>query len=149
MRRLYTLLLYLALPFAVLILLWRGLRTHDYWRGGAARFGFGTARTGGGVWVHAASVGEVQVAAILIAALRERDHTLEITLTCVTPTGRARARALLPGLEVRYAPYDLPGCVRRCLKRLRLLGRFGAEINDVPLTKRRCAQYERLRCCAP
>jgi 3-deoxy-D-manno-octulosonic-acid transferase len=118
-RRLYTLLLYLALPFAVLILLWRGLRTHDYWRGGAARFGFGTARTGGGVWVHAASVGEVQVAAILITALRERDHSLEITLTCVTPTGRARARTLLPGLEVRYAPYDLPGCVRRCLKRLR------------------------------
>jgi 3-deoxy-D-manno-octulosonic-acid transferase len=118
-RRLYTLLLYLALPFAVLMLLWRGLRTHDYWRGGAARFGFGTARPGGGVWVHAASVGEVQVAAILIAALRERDHTLEITLTCVTPTGRARARTLLPGLEVRYAPYDLPGCVRRCLKRLR------------------------------
>jgi 3-deoxy-D-manno-octulosonic-acid transferase len=118
-RRLYTLLLYLALPFAVLILLWRGLRTHDYWRGGAARFGFGVARAGGGVWVHAASVGEVQVAAILIAALRERDHTLEITLTCATPTGRARARTLLPGLEVRYAPYDLPGCVRRCLKCLR------------------------------
>ena len=119
MRRLYTLLLYLALPFATLIILWRGLRTRDYWRGGAARFGLGAARAGGGVWVHAVSVGEVQVAAILIAALREREHGLEITLTCATPTGRARARALLPGLEVRYAPYDLPGCVRRCLARLR------------------------------
>jgi 3-deoxy-D-manno-octulosonic-acid transferase len=69
--------------------------------------------------VHAVSVGEVQVAAILIQALRERERTLEVTLTCATPTGRARARALLPGVEVRYAPYDLPGCIRRCLARLR------------------------------
>lgn len=119
MRRLYTLLLYLALPLATLGVLWRGLRTRAYLRGGLARFGFGSARAGGGVWVHAVSVGEVQVAAILIAALRERDHALEVTLTCATPTGRARARALLPGVEVRYAPYDLPGCLRRCLARLR------------------------------
>jgi 3-deoxy-D-manno-octulosonic-acid transferase len=119
LRRLYTLLLYLALPFALLMLAWRGLRTREYWRGGAARFGLGAARAGGGIWVHAASVGEVQVAAILIAALREREHGLEITLTCATPTGRTRAHALLPGLEVRYAPYDLPGCVRGALARLR------------------------------
>lgn len=119
MRRLYTLLLYLALPFATLVVLWRGVRTREYWRGGLARFGLGSARAGGGIWVHAVSVGEVQVAAILIAALRERERDLEITLTCATPTGRERARALLPGLEVRYAPYDLPGCVHRCLQRLR------------------------------
>jgi 3-deoxy-D-manno-octulosonic-acid transferase len=118
-RRLYTLLLYLALPFAALSVLWRGLRNRDYWRGGGARFGLGARRAGGGIWVHAVSVGEVQAAAILIAALRERDHGLDITLTCATPTGRARARALLPGLEVRYAPYDLPACVRGALARLR------------------------------
>jgi len=118
-RRLYTLLLYLALPFASLGVLGRGLRTRAYWIGGLARFGFGPARSGNGVWVHAVSVGEVQVAAILIAALRERDHSLEVTLTCATPTGRARAQALLPDIEVRYAPYDLPGSLRRCLSRLR------------------------------
>jgi len=118
-RLLYTLLLYVTLPFATLVLAWRSLGTRDYWRGGSARFGLGAARAGGGVWVHAVSVGEVQVAAILIAALREREHNLEITLTCATPTGRARARAALPGVEVRYAPYDLPGCVRRTLARLR------------------------------
>ena len=79
----------------------------------------GRARAGGGIWVHAVSVGEVQAAAILIEALREREPRLEITLTCATPTGRARARALLPGVDVRYAPYDLPGSVRRCLRALR------------------------------
>ena len=119
MRRLYTLLLYVILPFATLLVLARGLRTREYWRGGWARFGFGATRAGGGVWVHAVSVGEVQVAAILIQALRERERALEVTLTCATPTGRVRARALLPGVEVRYAPYDLPGCIRGSLARLR------------------------------
>jgi len=118
-RRLYTLLLYLALPFALLIVGVRGFSEREYWRGGWARFGFGPRRTGGGVWVHAVSVGEVQAAAILIEALRAREPALEITLSCATPTARTRGRALLPGLDVRYAPYDLPGSVRRCLSGLR------------------------------
>jgi 3-deoxy-D-manno-octulosonic-acid transferase len=118
-RRLYTLLLYLALPFAALIVGVRGLSERDYWRGGWARFGFGPRRAGGGIWVHAVSVGEVQAATVLIEALRARAPALEITLSCATPTARTRARALLPGLDVRYAPYDLPGSVRRCLARLR------------------------------
>ncbi|MGC2463326.1 MAG: glycosyltransferase N-terminal domain-containing protein, partial [Steroidobacteraceae bacterium] len=63
MRRLYTLLLYLALPFASLIVGVRGLREREYWRGWQARFGFGPRRAGGGIWVHAVSVGEVQAAA--------------------------------------------------------------------------------------
>lgn len=119
MRRLYTLLLYALLPLATLGVLWRGLRTRDYLRGGLARFGFGPKRIGGGLWVHAVSVGEVQVAATLVGALLERDPGLEVTITCATPTGRARARALLPGIDVRFAPYDLPGCLRRTFSRLR------------------------------
>lgn len=119
MRRLYTLLLYLALPVASLVVFARGLSEREYWRGWRSRFGFGGSRPGQGIWVHAASVGEVQAAAVLIGALRERRPALEVALSCVTPTGRARARALLPGIDVRYAPYDLPGCVRRCLARLR------------------------------
>jgi 3-deoxy-D-manno-octulosonic-acid transferase len=64
-------------------------------------------------------VGEVQAAAIVIDALRAQPGAEEVTLTCQTATGLARARALLPGTEVRYAPYDLPGGVRRALARLR------------------------------
>jgi 3-deoxy-D-manno-octulosonic-acid transferase len=118
-RRLYTLLLYLALPFASLVVAIRGLTEREYWRGWPARFGVGPARAGGGIWVHAVSVGEVQAAAVLIEALRTRLPGLEITLSCATPTARTRGRALLPGLEVRFAPYDLPGSVRRCLAGLR------------------------------
>lgn len=119
MRRLYTLLLYLALPFVSLIVLARGFREREYWRGWRERFGAGATRAGGGLWVHAVSVGEVQVAALLVHALRERAPALEVTLTCATPTGRTLARTLLPHIEVSYAPYDLPGSVRRYLARLR------------------------------
>jgi 3-deoxy-D-manno-octulosonic-acid transferase len=118
-RRLYTLLFWLALPALSLGVLLRGLREREYWRGARARFGFGPRGAAGGIWVHAVSVGEVQAAAVLIAALRERTPGLALTLTCATPTGRARARAVLPGLDVRYAPYDTPGCVGRCFARLR------------------------------
>ena len=118
-RRLYTLLLYLALPFVSLLIAIRGLTEREYWRGWQARFGYGPRAAAGGIWVHAVSVGEVQAAAVLIEALRARLPQTAITLSCATPTARARGRALLPGVAVRYAPYDLPGSVRRCLARLR------------------------------
>ena len=119
MRWLYTLLLYLALPFITLIVAVRGLTDREYWRGWRERFGFGARCAGGGIWVHAVSVGEVQAAAVLIEALARRLPGVEITLSCATPTARTRARAQLPGVAVSYAPYDLPGSVRRCLARLR------------------------------
>jgi len=119
-RRLYTLLLYLSLPLIVPAMALRAWRERSGFAGWRQRFGFGAQRAGGGIWVHAASVGEAQAAAILIEALRALPRSPgEITLTCMTATGRARARALLPDIEVRYAPYDLPGCVRRTLQRLR------------------------------
>lgn len=116
MRRLYTLLLYLALPIVVPAMALRTWRERSGFAGWGQRFGFGPPG-GGGIWLHAASVGEVQAAAILIAALREAGRH-PLTLTCMTATGLARARALLPEADVRYAPYDLPGCVRRTLQRL-------------------------------
>jgi 3-deoxy-D-manno-octulosonic-acid transferase len=118
-RRLYTLLLYLALPFVSLIVAVRGLTNREYWRGWRERFGAGLPCAGGGIWVHAVSVGEVQAAAVLIDALAMRLPGVGITLSCATPTARLRARALLPDVVVSYAPYDLPGSVRRCLARLR------------------------------
>jgi 3-deoxy-D-manno-octulosonic-acid transferase len=118
-RRLYTLLLYLALPWVSLIVALRGLADREYWRGWGERFGAGLSRKGGGIWVHAVSVGEVQAAAVLIEALAMRLPAVEITLSCATPTARLRARALLPDVVVSYAPDDLPGSVHRCLARLR------------------------------
>ena len=122
MRRLYTLLVTLALPFASLVVLWRGLREREYWRGWGERFGLGAALAGGarGLWVHAVSVGEVQAAKGLVAALRREWPAMPLVVTSTTPAGRARARSAFDaGVAVRYAPYDLPWCVRGALRRLR------------------------------
>ena len=81
------------------------------------RFGFAPAVPGQPVWIHAASVGEVQLAATLVRALRSRDPRLPLLITAFTPTGAARAAALAPEVTVRALPYDLPGAVERFLAR--------------------------------
>ena len=124
MRTLYTLLATLALPFASLVVLWRGLRERAYWRGWGARFGGGAALPGAarGLWVHAVSVGEVQAATSLVMALRKSWPALPLAVTSATPAGRERAREAFgadAAVDVRYAPYDLPWTLRAALRRLR------------------------------
>jgi 3-deoxy-D-manno-octulosonic-acid transferase len=111
---------YLLAPFYLAALLWRGRHESGYWRGFDERFGLG-APLPSPVWLHAASVGEVQAAAILVAALRQRDAQLPLLVTVTTAAGLARARALFEpcGITVRYAPLDLPGAVRRFVQRVR------------------------------
>ena len=119
MRILYLLAVYLTAPIISVVLLARGLGDRSYWRNFRERFGFGSRRPPGGVWLHAVSVGEVQACAPLVGALRRRHPQLPLTVTTFTPTGAARARALFGDTaEVRYVPYDLPGAVRRFLKRV-------------------------------
>jgi 3-deoxy-D-manno-octulosonic-acid transferase len=69
----------------------------------------------GTVWLHAASVGEVEAAAPLLADLG--DAGVPLVATTLTLTGRERLRARLPGVRVRLAPLDLPGLVHRSLTR--------------------------------
>jgi 3-deoxy-D-manno-octulosonic-acid transferase len=101
------------------VFLWRGLRDRGYWRNFGERFGFGAPAAPHGVWIHAVSVGEVQACAPLVGVLRQRYPDLPLTVTAVTPTGAARARALFGGAaQVRYVPFDLPGAVRRFFARV-------------------------------
>ena len=119
MRILYLLAVYLTAPVISAVLLARGLRDRSYWHNFRERFGLGPRRPPHGVWVHAVSVGEVQASAPLVTALARRHPDLALTVTTFTPTGAARARALFGNIaEVRYVPYDLPGAVRRFLKRV-------------------------------
>jgi len=121
-RVIYSLLVLLALPIASLVVMWRALGDREYARGWRERFGLGAPLAGAerGVWLHAVSVGEVQAASSLAAALRREWPSLPLAVTSATPAGRARARAAFaPGIEARYAPYDLPWCVRTALRRLR------------------------------
>ncbi|PAU60792.1 3-deoxy-D-manno-octulosonic acid transferase [Pseudomonas sp. PIC25] len=119
-RLLYTLLFHLGLPLIALRLAWRAWRAPAYARRIGERFGFGLpAVSAGGIWVHAVSVGESIAAAPMIRALQARHPGVPITVTCMTPTGSERIRALF-GDSVRhcYLPYDLPWAAARFLDRV-------------------------------
>lgn len=73
------------------------------------------ARSGGFLWIHAVSVGEVGVAATLARALSPE---IPLLVTTVTPTGQERARALFKDrAEIAYLPFDLGFAVRRFFDR--------------------------------
>ncbi|NIP72285.1 MAG: 3-deoxy-D-manno-octulosonic acid transferase [Gammaproteobacteria bacterium] len=121
MRFLYSTTLYLLSPLVFARLLWRSLRAPDYRRRWVERLGiFLAPETGGAIWVHAVSVGEVQAAVPLVRALAQRNPGVPVLITTMTPTGSRRVRELF-GDEVLhvYVPYDLPGAVRRFLRRVR------------------------------
>jgi 3-deoxy-D-manno-octulosonic-acid transferase len=73
------------------------------------------ASSPGTVWIHAASVGEIEAIAPVIADLRGRDVPLRVTT--MTPTGRDRASLRFPGLGARIAPLDLRPLIRASLRR--------------------------------
>ncbi|MDR2260976.1 MAG: lipid IV(A) 3-deoxy-D-manno-octulosonic acid transferase [Azoarcus sp.] len=119
----YNLLWLLALPAALLRLLWRARRQPDYLRHVRERFGGYRVRAPGPViWVHAVSVGETRAAEPLIRAMLARwpEHT--VALTHMTPTGRATGQALFAD-ETRvlrlYLPYDVGFFAARFLRRFR------------------------------
>ena len=117
---LYVLLTCLALPFALAADAWKSLRNPEQRGRAVQRLGFvSPSPRPGCLWVHAVSVGEVQAAASLLKALRVRHPDLPVTLSTVTPTGAARAKALF-GDSVRqcYLPYDTPWAMRRFLVRV-------------------------------
>jgi len=121
MRILYVVLARLAAPFVFATVLWRGLSDRAYWERLGERFGFGRVRLEeSSLWVHAVSVGEVQASAALVRGLRARYPNIPLVLTTVTPTGAALARSLFgDSVHLSYAPYDLPGSVRRFFDRTR------------------------------
>jgi 3-deoxy-D-manno-octulosonic-acid transferase len=119
-RALYNVLFHLALPLIFLRLLWRARRAPAYRGRIAERFGLGLpVLRPGGIWVHAVSVGESIAAAPMIRELMQRYPDLPMTITCMTPTGSERIRALF-GDRVQhcYLPYDLPWPMGRLLDRL-------------------------------
>jgi len=134
MRWFYTLIFYAALPLIVARLVWRSRLAPAYRKRIAERFGlFAAPLTQGpgsfqkdssclqnSIWVHAVSVGETIAAAPLVRELLETYPEHPVVLTTMTPTGSERVRALFGDRVFHvYAPYDLPGCIARFLRRVR------------------------------
>ncbi len=119
MRALYMLLLTLAIPPALWLLQRRAAPAdRPRWR---ERFGsVAPVSDGIEVWVHAASVGEVQAASPLVDALLARHGDGRIGITTMTATGSALVQQRW-GARIHHAfvPFDLPVFVRRFLQRWR------------------------------
>jgi 3-deoxy-D-manno-octulosonic-acid transferase len=120
-RSLYTLALWLLLPYVFFHLLWRARKQPEYLRHIGERFGRYTVSSDKPViWLHTVSVGETRAVATLIQNLRERYPDHQILLTHTTPTGRAASEQLYGDDVLRvYLPYDYPFAVRRFLRHFR------------------------------
>lgn len=71
---------------------------------------------GGRIWVHAVSVGEVQVAGQLMRAMRERDPAVRFVFSTTSSTGWKQAEGQVGPEDVLiYNPLDFAGCVRRAI----------------------------------
>ncbi|NWA28927.1 lipid IV(A) 3-deoxy-D-manno-octulosonic acid transferase [Pseudomonas gingeri] len=118
-RTLYSFLFHLGLPLVALRLWLRARKAPAYARRVGERFARGLpALRPDGIWVHAVSVGESIAAAPMIRALLAKYPQLPITVTCMTPTGSERIKALFadePRIQHCYLPYDLPWAAARFL----------------------------------
>jgi 3-deoxy-D-manno-octulosonic-acid transferase len=119
MLALYSLILYSLLPFILLRLLYRSIKNPAYRRRVKERFGlFKSAPQANGIWIHAVSVGEAIAAVKLVKAMQSRYPQRAMTVTCGTPTGSEIIKQQLGASVFHvYAPYDLPGSVKRFLNK--------------------------------
>jgi 3-deoxy-D-manno-octulosonic-acid transferase len=121
-RALYSLLLHLVIPYAVLRLWWRGRREPGYRRHIGERFGRYAEPPNRSplLWLHAVWVGEVRGAAPLVRALRAAYPQHRVLVTCTTAAGRETAQQLFgEAVRIAYFPYDLPWVVARFLAHFR------------------------------
>ena len=114
----YRLLFTLLAPLLVLHTLWQAYKNGDR-RLALQRLGLSLPRhSDHPVWLHMASVGEVNAAAPLIHELQQRHPTLPIIVSTVTPTGATMAQKKLPGITHYYLPLDFAYATRTLLKKM-------------------------------
>ena len=71
------------------------------------------------IWLHAVSVGEVNLLQPLLAELAQQRPTWECVLSTTTRTGFALARKKYAGYQVFYCPLDFTWAVRQAMRRVR------------------------------
>jgi len=145
LKLLYALLFYIALPFILIRLLWRGIRSPGYWQRWSERFGHSPLLTDDNpvIWIHAVSVGEVEATRPLVKTLFAEFPRHQIIITTMTPTGSARVK-LLYGDSVMhcYIPYDVSFAVQRFLRRTHPQFGIIMETEIWPITLLTCQQLK-------
>lgn len=127
-RALYFVLIHIAAPIVWVLTALRGLSDRSYWDRLPERLGYTRLRFSvQPVWIHAASVGEVQAATPLIRYMLTKHDSRPLLITTITPTGAARVHSLFgagsnlsPASQAQHAflPYDTPLAVKRFLRRV-------------------------------
>jgi 3-deoxy-D-manno-octulosonic-acid transferase len=116
-------LIYLSLILAGLPwLLWQAVRKGKYREGYAAKFlGRVPQRTSKNicVWLHAVSVGEVNLLAPLLKAIEREQPDWECVISTTTMTGMALAKKKYPRHTFFYCPLDFTWAVGAALRRIR------------------------------
>lgn len=122
LRWIYTLLLVVVFPLFMMWFLLQMLFKNKYRRGFGERFGRikpcreSECRDHERIWIHAASVGEVQVAEPLVRQLEQDGGKIDYVITCNTDTGYETAMSVFPdAMGVSQAPFDFPVLIDRFL----------------------------------
>lgn len=140
----YTFVLYLLLPMVLIRMYWLGYKTPAYRQRWQERFGYLRPFKGiRPIWIHAVSVGEVQVSRPLVTFLCKHYPGVPIIITTVTPTGAltaAQVYADVDNVSHRYFPYDLPFAIRRFLALARPRALLVLETEIWPNLYRLCRQ---------
>ena len=104
------------------IIIYRMLRHNRYHGGWRQRFG-GIDRKHPDkkcIWLHAVSLGEVNAAKTIIAAIENNYPDYEIAISATTDTGYGRANELYGGRHtIFYFPLDFSFTMRRAFNRIR------------------------------
>ena len=117
MRFLYTIAIVLLVPVFTLRLFWKSRLNSGYRQRWLERFGvFDSQPEQDSIWIHAASVGEVQATQQLVKQLQQQYPGSKIVFSTTTPTGAERVKLLFGDDVVHYYfPYDIPLVIKRWL----------------------------------
>lgn len=110
-----------ALALAWPWLAWRAWRTGRYRHGWGEKFLGRVPKLDGRrpvVWLHAVSLGEVNLLVPLVAELRRRRPDWQFVVSATSHTGYAQARRVFADLTVCYCPLDFSWAVNQALRRL-------------------------------
>ena len=119
-KPLYSAATYLATPALLGYLAWRSRREPAYRQYMGERFGLrGPSAPRDALWIHAASVGEVQAMSALVRACQQRYPERPIVISTMTPSGADHVRRLFgTAVSAVLLPFDQPHAMRHFVRQL-------------------------------